>query len=60
MELLLIIMDHHKIHNSFEFKLYLGIKYREFVNDFTKCTNDIHCNLQYSIAYDTILAPLSQ
>ena len=30
MELLLIMMDYHKINSSFEFKSHLGIKYPEF------------------------------
>ena len=31
MELLLIMMDHNKINNSFEFKSHLDIKYHEFL-----------------------------
>ena len=31
MELLLIMMDHNKIHNSFAFKSRLIIKYQEFL-----------------------------
>ena len=31
MELLLIMMDHNKIHNSFAFKSRLVIKYQEFL-----------------------------
>ena len=34
MDLLLIKMDNNKIHNSFEFKSYLGIKYQEVFHDF--------------------------
>ena len=31
MELLLIMMDHNKINNSFKFKSNLGIKYQDFL-----------------------------
>ena len=60
MDLLLIMMDHNKIHNSFIFKSNSGIKYQEFFQDFTKFSNDIYYNLPYSIAYLHNFAQLSQ
>ena len=54
MELLLIMMDHNKINNSFKFKSNSGIKCHEFLMILQKCTNNTYCNLQYSIAYYTI------